>query len=76
MRWLASEPKLHGWWLCYDADEALVHENKLSCLAYFAGFSVRTVKAAMGCSGLIGQGIKSKKRMEILGVPMQSKRKP
>ena len=57
----------HGWWLCYDANEALLQAYPQSCLAHHLGVSVSAVSDAMASSGLIGRGVKAAKRSQLLG---------
>ena len=63
--WLTSQHDLHGWWMCYNANAALLETSASSCLAHHLGADVNTTEAITG--HLVGRGITAAKRAELLG---------
>ena len=75
LTWLRTERGLDGWWLCYNADAAMLARHAASCLAHHLGVSADVAAAAMGSSGLIGTGVSAATRKSLLGgVAMRTER--
>ena len=80
VKWLSAEVLgvdggILGWWLCYDADDALLAARPQSCLSYVMGADVASTAAAVASSGLVGAGVRAASRAKLLGgVPMVTSR--
>ena len=74
LAWLREHHAVHGWFMCYDADDELLRARPQSCLAHLMGADLASTQAALKSSGLIGQGVKASKRLALLGKPMHTVR--
>ena len=64
--WLQENTAVHGWYLCYDADTALMKARPQCCLAYLMGTELEWTTAAVKASGLVGRGVKASGRQALL----------
>ena len=67
LAWLREHHAVHGWFMCYDADDELLRARQQSCLAHLMGADLASTQAAVKSSGLIGLGVRAAKRLELLG---------
>lgn len=60
-------PRLRGWWLARDADEALRKAHPRSCLAWYFDASLEEVDSALVEAKLFSRGVKEASRHLRLG---------
>ena len=73
--WLANERGLDGWWLCYNADDAVLEAHAASCLAHHLRVDADTLNAAMSECELVARNVRAATRKRLLGgVDMQTER--
>ena len=72
--WLSEHGAVHGWWLCFDADDALIKVRPQHCLAYCMSSNATATSDAMSSSELVGRGVSASTRRRLLGTSMVTSR--
>ena len=72
--WLSEHGAVHGWWLCFDADDALIKVRPQHWLAYCMSSNATATSDAMSSSELVGRGVSASTRRRLLGTSMVTSR--